>query len=99
MIMWKWEWGGDIDHVLETSSEGIAINPDIASCSDLDEDESNKDESNDNDDPTSMSVMFKCIGTTHHKDAQDTLCIGSRLLNNNEHVPVELVPTLITANF
>ena len=92
MIVWKWEWGDDIDHVSETSSEGIAaINPDIASCSDLDEDESNDD----NNDPTSMpthTVTFKCIGTTHHADAQDTLCRASRLLNNNEHVPVDLVP-------
>ena len=93
MVVWKWEWQDDIDHVSEASSEGItAINPDIESCCDEDEDNKEDDESNDDDDSRTHTVTFKCIGTTHHVDAQDTLCRASRLLNKSEHVPVNIIP-------
>ena len=56
MIVWKWEWRDDIDHVSETSSEGIAaINLDIGSCSDLED----EDEVNDNgDDQMSINLVM-----------------------------------------
>jgi len=93
MIVWKWEWRDDIDRVSETSSEGIAaINPDIGSCSDLEDEDEVNDEDNDQTSMPMHIVTFKCIGTTHHVDAQDTLCRASRLLDNNEHVPVDIIP-------
>lgn len=89
MVVWECEWQDeDIDHVSETSSEGIAaINPDIESCS---ESESNDD--NSSNEQMMHTVTFKCIGTTHHIDAQDVLCRVNQLLDQGENVNVDIFP-------
>ena len=73
--MWKWEWQDDIDHVSETSSEGItAINPDIESCCDEDEDNKEDDGSNDGDDSRTHTVTSSVL-ELHIMWMPKTLCV------------------------
>ena len=96
MIIWEWEWlnepgteincnlesSEEIDHISETSSEGIAaLNPDIDS--DVTDDGSAETS-------TLHTVPFKCIGTTHDLNAQEVLQKVSVLLNNGEVVSVDI---------
>ena len=92
MIIWEWEWlselateiAEEINHISETSSEGIAaLNPDIDS--DVTDDGSTETS-------TLHTVTFKCIGTTHDLNAQEVLQKVSLLLNKGEVVSVNIYP-------
>jgi len=101
MIIWEWEWhddtcddqvevDDDIDHVSETSSEGLgALNPEIDS--DVTDDDVTDDGSTEEKSIT-HTVTFKCIGTTHHPNAQEVLEKVSLLLDKGVNVPVDIFP-------
>ena len=82
MVVWEWEWLDDeIDHISETSSEGIAaINPALESCSEGHSD----DECSLNSQSATHTVTFKCIGTTHDAASQQTLQKVSGFLHKGE---------------
>ena len=92
VLVWDWIWddeGDDIDHVSESSiSDNEAVdhyNPDMHS------DESDCGEG-DPDLTQTHTITFKCIGTTHHSDAQDTLRLAEQLIKEERNVPVKLEP-------
>ena len=71
MVIWEWEMSkepeddSEIDHISETSSEGLAgLNPEIESC--------DSDAGRSTDPATVHTITFKCIGTTHNMNPDTT---------------------------
>ena len=89
LVVWEWEWetedasaGSDCSSDYEENEH--IHNPDIQSTDD--------DSCSDSDVSYQTHVVtFKCIGTTHHNDAQEALKKVS-MINDKSTVPVELCP-------
>ena len=97
MIVWEWEWlplssstsaDQSSDSSEDHSARGSHHNPYMYSDTSTESDT----ESVSGMPSQTHVVTFKCIGTTHHIDAQEALRKASRLLQDGRQVPVELVP-------
>ena len=92
LCVWDWEWTSpdnhsDIDLVSASSFEDQDHNnPYIRSHIDSDVEKIPETQLQ------THTIRFKCIGTTHDFNAQETLCMASKKLYQGEQVPVKLVP-------
>ena len=94
LVVWEWSWqdeNSDVDHVSESSFESTESdhhNPYIQTDT-----ESEGEQETEFCLPSQThTVTFKCIGTTHDFNAQETLRKVSKLLGQEEQVPLVIVP-------
>ena len=95
-IVWDWEWSdseSEVDedeHVGSCSSaeENASVNPYLLSDSESTHEE---DENSFELPEVTHSVVFKCIGSTHHPESQDALSEAASLINAGTEVPVKLI--------
>ena len=90
LIVWEWEWldtysSPEMSSSSEEDNSGCHYNPHIYS------DTESESESEFVLPSQTHIVTFKCIGTTHHVDAQEALRKVSTLLQEGKEVPVKLV--------
>lgn len=94
-IIWDWIWraddidesGSEVTHVSETTvGSNDHYNPHMHSESETEEDQSDAET------PMSHTLVFKCIGSQHDSQAQDTLMKVRDLRKSAVEVPVRLLP-------
>ena len=92
LIVWVWEWlvndtnSPDASSSSEEDNSGRHYNPHIHT------DAESESESEFVLPLLTHTVTFKCIGTTHHLDAQEALRKVSKLMKEGQEVPVRLIP-------
>ena len=93
LVLWKWEWqdgDGDVDHISEPSCEDVGNEH---HNSHLQSDSSDSESSSETESAMfqlpalTHIVTFKCIGSTHSLDSQETLKQVSKLLGEGNKVP------------
>ena len=83
-VVWEWKWDEETDSddctQIDSAKKDSHINPYLSSDF---EDLNKEDNTSAAGEMLSHTVTFKCIGTTHHPSAQDTLAKVSQMLEKD----------------
>lgn len=89
-IVWDWEWSDSSSGDESAPEQNVALNHHLQSSSES-ESEEGKEQSELAAPLPTHAVTFKCIGSTHHPDAQEALARAVSMINKGEVVPVRMI--------